>query len=307
VNEISLELAGPLSGFALLAEGEMSGMALVQVVSRVLHILGAIILAGGVFFLRSVLFPTGMEEWFKEKRGIWARWVAIATFLLLVTGLWVEAQDGVEGRDGLVTVDLAEVRAGPDFAYPTVGRLPLNASVEILGRSGDFFRSGDGRQWLQIRFGDSNAWIYARLLRTSRAFNSIPPTGRLLPRDANGRVPVEFDLSTDICSQWHGSFTRAGDFMAGDTELIVTYPGLQGANVWSVIAISPSGERRAFDSTTTTATIILDKLPWDGGTYTWRVAPYWTNALQRFNWQQVCLLQTGGTFEKPDTTPEWAQ
>jgi len=89
----------------------------------------------------------------------------------------------------------------------------------------------------------------------------------------------------------------------GDNKLIVTYPTLQGANVYSVIVIAPNGDRRAFDSTTGRSFIDIGFLPQQGGTYTWRVAPYWTNSDYRYNWQQVCLLQTGGTFEKPDTTP----
>ncbi|MBL8131662.1 MAG: SH3 domain-containing protein [Anaerolineae bacterium] len=202
---------------------------------------------------------------------------------------------------GLVDVDLAEVRSGPDFAYPTIDRLPRNSSVVILGRAGDFVTRWDGRQWLQITYGGGKAWVYARLLRTSMAFNSIPPTGRILPRDRNGRVPDGFDLSYDICDQWGGSFSRVGDFMAGDRELTVTYPTLIGANVYSVIVISPTGVRRAFDSTSGTSKIILDHLPQEEGTYTWRVAPYWTYSNYRFEWQQVCLLQTGGVFDKPYT------
>jgi hypothetical protein len=204
---------------------------------------------------------------------------------------------------GLVTLPTIEVRAGPDFAYPAIGELPLNASVVVLGRSGDFINRWDGRQWLEIQYGDTTAWVNGRLLRTSVPFNSIFPTGRTLPRDANGRVPEEFDLTTEVCSQWVGGFTRSGDFMAGDTELVVTYPTLTGANVYSVIVISPTGQRTAFDSGDGTARILLDRLPFAAGTYTWRVAPYWTNSDFRGNWQQVCLLQTGGTFDKPDTNP----
>jgi hypothetical protein len=125
-----------------------------------------------------------------------------------------------------------------------------------------------------------------------------------LPRDPNGRVPQEFDLSTYVCDQWVGGFTQTGNFMAGDTEMTVTYPYLQGANLYSVIVIGPDGYRVAFDSETTTAVILLDKLPWEAGVYTWRVAPYWTYSTSRYSWQQVCLLQTGGTFEKPYTGPE---
>lgn len=207
----------------------------------------------------------------------------------------------IEGIYGLITTNGTEVRVGPDFAYASIGELPRDASVQVLGRAGDFFAQWDGRQWVQIMYGSSPAWVYARLIRTSVAFNSIFPTGRLLPRNADGRVPDGFDLSSEICSQWRGDFTRAGDFMAGDDRLTVTYPPLTGTSVYSVIVIAPDGTRRAFDSTTTTAEIILRQLPSQGGTYTWRVAPYWTNDSRRFSWQQICLLQTGGTFEKPQT------
>jgi uncharacterized protein YraI len=227
--------------------------------------------------------------------------ISILFWLLVAPSAHMQEQ--IDQIYGLVTVDLAEVRVGPDFAYESIGQLPRDASVVVLGRAGDFFQRWDGRQWLQIEYGQSPAWVYARLLRTSVAFNSIFPTGRLLPRDANGRVPEVFDLSSDVCSQWNGDYTRSGDFMAGDTRLTVTYPTLKGANVYSVIVISPTGVRRAFDSTTGTSTIILEDLPYEPGTYTWRVAPYWTNDPRRSYWQQVCLLRTGGTFEKPDTNP----
>ncbi len=203
---------------------------------------------------------------------------------------------------GIVTIDNALVRVGPDFAYAEIDALPLNSSVVIRGRSGDFFSRWDGRQWLKIDYNGGEAWVYARLLRTSVAFNSIPPVGRLLPRDNNGRVPDGFDLSSDLCSQWTGEYTQSGNFMVGDTEIVVTYPTLQGATHYSVIVIAPTGFRTAFDSTTGTASILLNRLPNHAGTYTWRVAPYWTNSTARSRWQQVCLLQTGGTFEKPETT-----
>lgn len=226
----------------------------------------------------------------------------IGLLSLLLSGFMV-TQAQVDTIYGLISIDQAEVRAGPDFAYPTVGRIPRDTSVVVLGRAGDFYERWDGRQWVQIEFGSAPAWVYARLVRTSVAFNSIPPTGRLLPRNRDGRVPEAFDLSTDVCSQWQGDFTLSGNFMAGENRLVVTYPTLTGANVYSVIVISPSGVRRAFDSTTNTSTIDIGFLPQEAGTYTWRVAPYWTNQNQRFAWQQVCLLRTGGTFEKPFTGP----
>jgi hypothetical protein len=231
-------------------------------------------------------------------------WLVSLVMGLVVLGGVPMTGAQIEEIYGLVSVNNADVRAGPDFAYDVIGRLPRNSSVQITGRAGDFFRSWDGRQWLQIRFAGGEGWIYARLVRTSRAFNSIPPTGRILPRNNNGRVPEEFDLSTNVCSQWpNGPYALSGSFWNGDTELTATYPTLQGANVYSVIVISPSGVRRAFDSETSTATIEFDRLPREPGTYTWRVAPYWTNSPSRFRWQQVCWLRTGGTFEKPERLP----
>ncbi len=227
--------------------------------------------------------------------------IGLALLFLPVVGVQAQDDDSPLGGViyGLISENNAYVRVGPDFAYRTIGQLPLNASVVVAGRAGDFYRSWDGRQWLEIDFGSRRGWVYARLVRTSVAFNSIFPTGRLLPRNNDGRVPEVFDLSANICDRWRGGFTRSGDFLAGGAELTVTYPEMPGANVYSVITISPSGFRTAFDSVTTTATIDLRHLPRERGTYTWRVAPYWTNSTVRYRRQQLCLLRTGGTFEKP--------
>ena len=227
-------------------------------------------------------------------------WLFLLT-VMLTAGL---AQDSDSPRPGetitgIVEFEGATLYAGPDFAYAQIAQLQQNISVTVLGRRGDFRYQWDGSQWLEISFEGETAWIYARLLRTSIPFNSIPPTGRPLPRNRNGRVPPAFDLSDDVCDSWVGEFTRTGDFMQGDTILTVTYPELPGANVYSVIVISPFGDRTAHDSTTTTAEIRLEDIKRTGGTYVWRVAPYWTNAPNRRSWQQICLLQTGGTFERP--------
>lgn len=210
-----------------------------------------------------------------------------------------DAADPGEAITGIVEFEGATVYVGPDFAYDPIGQLMQNTSVRVFGRRGDFINSWNGDQWLEIEFQGDRAWVYARLIRTSIPFNSIPPTGRRLPRNRNGRVPEVFSVADNVCDSWQGDFTRTGDFMAGDNVLTVTYPELKGATVYSVIVISPSGERTAHDSTTTTAEIRLENLNRQGGTYTWRVAPYWSNDDSRYSWQQICLLQTGGTFEKP--------
>lgn len=61
---------------------------LVQLASRVLHILSAIILVGGLFYIRSILRPSGEEACFAGRRAVWARWVALTTFLLIITGIY---------------------------------------------------------------------------------------------------------------------------------------------------------------------------------------------------------------------------
>jgi uncharacterized membrane protein len=71
----------------------IDGMYLVMLLSRILHILGAIILIGGLFYIRFVLAPpttspdaTAADRLFGGRRANWAKWVGIATALLLATG-----------------------------------------------------------------------------------------------------------------------------------------------------------------------------------------------------------------------------
>jgi hypothetical protein len=234
--------------------------------------------------------------------------ILISLIILLGLGTQVMAQPpgdplaagSGETITGIVAFEGAVVYSGPDFAYRIVGELPLNGSVTVIGRRGDFFYRWDGQQWLEIAFEGSTAWVYARLIRTSVPFNSIPPTGRPLPRNRDGRVPDVFELTDDICDSWFGTFAQSGDILSRTSDIVVTFPEMPGANIYSVIVIAPSGLRTAFDSETTTATIIDRELRSHSeyGQYVWRVAPYWTFTTGRRNWQQLCLLETGGTFTR---------
>jgi uncharacterized membrane protein len=64
--------------------------------SRVLHVLGSIILLGGMFYLLMIVAPRvgasgsrpNTDAWFGGNRAAWAKWVGIATVVLLVTGLF---------------------------------------------------------------------------------------------------------------------------------------------------------------------------------------------------------------------------
>jgi hypothetical protein len=66
----------------------------IMLVSRILHILGAIILAGGLFYIRYVVSPVSPpagaepDQFFGGRRGTWAKWIGIATALLIFTGFW---------------------------------------------------------------------------------------------------------------------------------------------------------------------------------------------------------------------------
>ena len=66
-----------------------------MLISRISHILGAVILAGGLFYIRLVVSPTSTpagtqpaDQFFGGRRATWAKWVGIATALLLFSGLW---------------------------------------------------------------------------------------------------------------------------------------------------------------------------------------------------------------------------
>lgn len=66
----------------------VSGGDVIPILSRVLHILSAVILVGGLFYMRSVLSPAGADACFAGRRAIWAKWVGIATLFLLVSGFY---------------------------------------------------------------------------------------------------------------------------------------------------------------------------------------------------------------------------
>ncbi len=147
-------------------EPEAGGLPIVPLISRVLHILGALILGGGIFFLRSVLAPTGDEQWLTDRRGTWARWVGIATFVLIATGFYnfliINGEAKIEGGKlpstyhvlfgikfllGLVVMFLAAILAG---------KTPLAAK----------FR-GKSQLWLNVAwFGVMAIIVVAGILRT---------------------------------------------------------------------------------------------------------------------------------------------
>jgi uncharacterized membrane protein len=72
----------------------MNGTYWLLLLSRVCHVVGAIILVGGLFYIRYVLSPANapagtapVDQLFGGRRATWAKWVGIATALLLITGI----------------------------------------------------------------------------------------------------------------------------------------------------------------------------------------------------------------------------
>ncbi len=78
----------PLLPLAADAAASMDAASSLRILSRALHIMGAIILGGGLFYIRTILSASGPEACFAGRRVAWARWVGIATALLLFSGLF---------------------------------------------------------------------------------------------------------------------------------------------------------------------------------------------------------------------------
>src|SRR3954469_25940000 len=91
----------------LLAEQQLSthdSMYWIMLLSRILHMIGAIILVGGLFYLRAVIAPAiplprregqgegsaplPVDQYLAGRRGNWMKWARMAVTFLLVTGIW---------------------------------------------------------------------------------------------------------------------------------------------------------------------------------------------------------------------------
>ena len=144
----------------------LDGLQLVQLASRVLHILGAIVLVGGLFYIRTVLSPAGVEACFAGRRAVWARWVGVATILLLVTGIYnfmvIMKQTGVDEEKLDPTYHML---FGIKFL---LGLLVMFLAALLAGKTSvaEKFRTNMGR-WLNVAwFAALAIVVIAALLRT---------------------------------------------------------------------------------------------------------------------------------------------
>jgi hypothetical protein len=89
-NPVWQLLAALSPGGVPLADGvpPLTGELALRIASRAIHIASALILGGGLFYMRTVLASAGPDACFAGRRQTWARWAAIASTLLLATGIY---------------------------------------------------------------------------------------------------------------------------------------------------------------------------------------------------------------------------
>jgi len=146
----------------------------IQIISRVLHILSAIILVGGLFYIRTILSPAGGSSsedmnraCFADRRAIWAKWVGISTAFLLVSGFYnffmILGESKVEGAAKLPPT--YHMLFGIKFLLALVVMF-VSAILSGKTKAADRFR-GNMRKWLNIGwFAAMGIIVIAAILRT---------------------------------------------------------------------------------------------------------------------------------------------
>jgi putative copper export protein len=143
----------------------VDGKFVLYVVLRVLHILAAIIIVGGLFYAKIVLVPAGADP-YAGNRQVWARWVGIASLLLVVSGLMNFMNNiGLAKEHGTPLPPTYHMLFGIKFL---LGLLVMFIAAILAGKTAlaDKFRQNMGR-WLNIAWSASLAIvIIGALLRT---------------------------------------------------------------------------------------------------------------------------------------------
>ncbi len=132
-----------------------------------LHILSAVILVGGLFYIRTILSPAGADACFADRRSVWAKWVGIATLFLLVTGFYnffiIIGQSKAEG--GVKLPPTYHMLFGVKFL---LAMMVMFIAAILAGKTeaADRFRGQMGK-WLNIAWLAAVAIIVlAAILRT---------------------------------------------------------------------------------------------------------------------------------------------
>lgn len=145
---------------------EVTGPYIIQLISRVLHILSAIILVGGLFYIRTILSPAGVDACFADRRVIWAKWVGIATAFLLLSGIYNLIMVLKQARlDGIEIPTTYHILFGAKFL---LALMVMFIAAILAGKTeaAERFR-GRMSKWLNIAWLSSMAIIViAAVLRT---------------------------------------------------------------------------------------------------------------------------------------------
>ena len=144
----------------------MTSADLIPILSRVLHILPAMILVGGLFYIRTILSPAGTEACFAGRRAIWAKWVGISTAFLLLSGLYNFMVIVMQAKaDGPKLTPTYHALFGIKFLLALV---VMFVAAILAGKTeaAERFR-GNMRMWLNVAWYSSLAIIViAAILRT---------------------------------------------------------------------------------------------------------------------------------------------
>lgn len=150
----------------------IDGTYVLYVVLRILHILSAIIIVGGLFYAKIILVPAGADP-YAGNRQVWARWVGMASLFLLVSGL-INFMNlvGLAKEQGTPLPPTYHMLFGIKFL---LGLFVMFLAAILAGKTAlaDKFRQNMGR-WLNIAWTASLAIvIIGALLRTFH--NGFPP------------------------------------------------------------------------------------------------------------------------------------
>lgn len=116
------------------------------------------ILGGGLFYLRTILAPSGVDACYAGRRHAWAKWVGIATFLLLASGLFNFMVIFLEYRDaGAKLPSLYHMLFGIKVL---LSLLVMFVAAILAGKTAmaDRFR-GDLSRWLNVAWASVMAIV----------------------------------------------------------------------------------------------------------------------------------------------------
>lgn len=151
---------------------EITGPYVIQLLARILHLLAAIILVGGLFYIRTILSPAATsadqigDTCYADRRAVWAKWVGISTAFLLASGIYnLIVIIGQSKAAGVKLPPTYHMLLGIKFLLALV---VMFVAAILAGKTeaADRFR-GNMRKWLNIGWlAAMGIIVVAAILRT---------------------------------------------------------------------------------------------------------------------------------------------